>query len=862
MDANGLRRAFTQFFVDRGHTPVPSSGLIPHHPRAPMFTNAGMNQFLPYFLGEEQPPYPRATSVQKCVRIKGKHDDIDNIGRSTQHLTFFEMLGNFSFGDYFKEGAIKYAWQLLTEVFGFDGDTLWATVHLTDDDAAEIWRDVIGLPAERIQRMGDDNFWEMGDTGPCGPCSEIYADRGPAWGEPGGPAHGSAERFVEIWNLVFMQYDRQRDGTLDNLPRKNIDTGAGFERNVSILMGTDSVFDTPLLRPIVATAEQVTGRRYGDDAEVDVTLRILADHARSISFLVSDGVFPSNEDRGYVLRRIIRRAVRHAYRLGVEKNVTPALVQSTVEVMGEAYPELVRNAEFVTGVVEREEERFRRTLRSGMARLDEELERDPQRVSGSTAFALHDTFGFPVELTREVAAERGATVDEAGFTEAMDAQRRRAREGAKGDAHAEIDSYRELLDEFGTTEFTGYVEYETKARVLAVLSAPGDAGEGKVEVFLDRTPFYAEGGGQVGDTGTITTDTGVVRVLDTTSALPGLHRHLGQVVEGSVDPGQEATAAIDVERRQAIRRNHTGTHLLHWALREVLGTHVKQQGSLVSPEYLRFDFSHHSPVSDEELAAVEDMVNARVLDNEPVRAYETSKEHAEELGAIAFFGDKYGDFVRVVEAGERSMELCGGTHVGALGMIGPVKVTSESSIGANLRRIFAITGAVTLERVREEERVLDRAADLLRAKPDEVPDAVERALARQKALEDELKALRAQLAGSEGKDLAAGADPPGVVVARRDGLPADQLKDLAVAVRDEPGIKAVVLVGTPDGERVALVAAVAKDSGVEAPALVADAARIVGGGGGGRGDVAMAGGKDVSKIDEAVAAVKAKLAGA
>jgi alanyl-tRNA synthetase len=353
-----------------------------------------------------------------------------------------------------------------------------------------------------------------------------------------------------------------------------------------------------------------------------------------------------------------------------------------------------------------------------------------------------------------------------------------------------------------------------------------------------------------------------VRVLDTTSALPGLHRHLGQVVEGSVDPGQEATAAIDVERRQAIRRNHTGTHLLHWALREVLGTHVKQQGSLVSPEYLRFDFSHHSPVSDEELAAVEDMVNARVLDNEPVRAYETSKEHAEELGAIAFFGDKYGDFVRVVEAGERSMELCGGTHVGALGMIGPVKVTSESSIGANLRRIFAITGAVTLERVREEERVLDRAADLLRAKPDEVPDAVERALARQKALEDELKALRAQLAGSEGKDLAAGADPPGVVVARRDGLPADQLKDLAVAVRDEPGIKAVVLVGTPDGERVALVAAVAKDSGVEAPALVADAARIVGGGGGGRGDVAMAGGKDVSKIDEAVAAVKAKLAGA
>jgi alanyl-tRNA synthetase len=858
MDANGLRRAFTQFFVDRGHTPVPSSGLIPHHPRAPMFTNAGMNQFLPYFLGEEQAPFPRATSVQKCVRIKGKHDDIDNIGRSTQHLTFFEMLGNFSFGDYFKEGAITFAWELLTQVFGYDGDTLWATVHTSDDDAAQIWRDVIGLPAERIQRMGEDNFWEMGDTGPCGPCSEIYVDRGAEWGEAGGPAHGAAERFVEIWNLVFMQYDRQKDGALDNLPKQNIDTGAGFERNVAMRMGTDSVFDTPLLRPIVATAEQVTGRRYGDDEEVDVTLRILADHARSISFLVSDGVFPSNEDRGYVLRRIIRRAVRHAYRLGVEKNVTPALVKSTVEVMGEAYPDLARNADFVTGVVEREEERFRRTLRSGMARLDEELERSPERVSGTTAFLLHDTFGFPVELTREISVERGAAVDEAAFTEAMSEQRRRARESAKGGDHAEIDAYRELLDEFGTTEFTGYSEYESKAHVLAVL--PG--AEGRLEVFLDRTPFYAEGGGQVGDTGTVTTDTGTLRVLDTTSALPGLHRHAAELVDGEVHPGQEATASIDVERREAIRRNHTGTHLLHWALREVLGSHVKQQGSLVSPDYLRFDFSHHSPVSADELAKVEDMVNQRVLANEPVRAYETSKGHAEELGAIAFFGDKYGEFVRVVEAGDRSMELCGGTHVGALGMIGPIKVTAESSIGANLRRIFATTGAATLERVREEERVLGRAAELLRSKPDEVPEALERSLARQKSLEDELKALRAQLAGSEAKDLAAAAAAAGdgIVVARRDGLPQDQLKDLAVAIRNEPGIRAVVLVGTPDGERVVLVAAVAKDSGLEAPKLVADAAKIVGGGGGGRGDVAVAGGKDVSKIDDAVAAVRDQLA--
>jgi alanyl-tRNA synthetase len=853
MTGNQLRRAWTAFFSERGHTPVPSSGLIPHHPRAPMFTNAGMNQFLPYILGEEQPSYPRACSSQKCVRIKGKHDDIENIGRSPHHATFFEMLGNFSFGDYFKEGAIKFAWELSTEVFGYDGDRIWATVFLDDDDAFQIWRDVVGLPAERIQRMGEDNFWEMGETGPCGPCSELYFDKGPEHGEEGGPAHGSEERYLEFWNLVFMQFDRQPDGSMPELPRKIIDTGAGFERNLLLLNDLDSIFDSDVLQPIVQAAERATGRAYGQDEQVDVALRILADHARSISFLVNDGVFPSNEDRGYILRRIIRRAVRQAFTLGVERNVTPALVDATVEVMGEAYPDLVKNADFVKGVVEREEDRFRRTLRSGMARLDEELERSTGNVSGSVAFQLHDTFGFPIELTREIAAERGAAVDEAGFDAAMSEQRTRAREGAKGDGHADTADYRSVLDEFGTTEFTGYVEYESKARVLAVLPG-GEAGT--VEVFLDRTPFYAEGGGQVGDTGTITTETGTAHVLDTTAPLPGLHRHVARL-EGEVTAGQEAVAAIDHARRDHIRRNHTGTHLLHWALREVLGAHVKQQGSLVSPEYLRFDFSHHSPVSDEELVKVEDMVNERVLANEPVRAYETSKSHAEQLGAIAFFGDKYGDFVRVVEAGDRSMELCGGTHVGALGMIGPIKVMSEGSIGANMRRIFALTGAGTLERVREEERLLERAADLLRTKPEELPDALERALARTKSLEEELKGLRSQMAGSVAKDLAAAADD-GVVVARHDGLPADQLKDLAVAVRDQ-GAGVVVLIGSPDGERVAIAAAVAKGSGVEAAALSGMAGKATGGGGGGKGDVTTAGGKDVTKIDEAVAAVRKHL---
>ncbi|MGH9178786.1 MAG: alanine--tRNA ligase, partial [Acidimicrobiales bacterium] len=566
MDAQSLRRAFTQFFADRGHTVATSAGLIPHHPRAPLFTNAGMNQFLPIFLGEEPPPYPRATSVQKCVRIMGKHDDIDNIGISRRHVTFFEMLGNFSFGDYFKADAIPFAWQLVTEGFGLEPDRLWVTVHHSDDDAADIWRDAVGLPAERIQRLGEDNFWEMGETGPCGPCSEIFYDKGEAYGPPGGPGGGGGDdRYVEFWNLVFMQYDRQADGTLLDLPRKNIDTGLGFERTLGILQKVDSVFDTDVLRPLVEAAASITGRVYGADERADVSLRILADHARTMSFLVGDGVYPSNEGRGYVLRRIIRRAVRQAFQLGVEKPVTPPMVRATVDVMGEAYPELVRNAEFVADIVAREEAKFRQTLRLGLSALDTALE-EATEVPGAVAFRLHDTFGFPIELTREIAAERHATVDEEGFRQAMEKQRRRARaDRSTTAAGGEGRDYRELLDQFGTTDFTGYGEYQTPTRVLAVL--PGE--DGTVEVFLDRSPFYAESGGQVGDTGLIVTEQGRANVLDTTAPLPGLHRHTARLLEGALEPGQEAVAAIDAARRDAIRRNHTGTHLLHWALREV-----------------------------------------------------------------------------------------------------------------------------------------------------------------------------------------------------------------------------------------------------------------------------------------------------
>jgi alanyl-tRNA synthetase len=846
MDANQLRRAFTGFFVERGHTLVPSSGLIPHHPRAPLFTNAGMNQFLPYLLGEESPPYPRATSIQKCVRIRGKDDDIELIGRDNIHLSLFEMLGNFSFGDYFKADAIPYAWELVTEIFGLDGDRLWITVHVDDDEAADIWHDEVGVPVERIQRMGADNFWEMGETGPCGPSSEIYYDKGPEYGREGGPLDGDEGRFIEFWNLVFMQYDRQADGTLAALPRKNIDTGAGLERVLSILQGRDSVWDIDVLRPIIGGAESVTGRRYGADADTDVGLRILADHGRGMTFLINDGVFPSNEDRGYVLRRIIRRAVRQAFQMDVERLVTPALVAATIEVMADAYPELARNHDFISGVVQREEERFRHTLRAGLVLLDDLVASGTTSISGSTAFHLHDTLGFPIELTREIARERGIDVDLAGFESEMDQQRRRAREAAtrSDEAGTGAETYRELLDQFGPTEFVGYSEYESKARVLALV---GD------ELFLDRTPFYAEGGGQVGDTGTIVTDTGRAEVLDTTYALPGLHSHRVRVVEGGLTPGQEATATIDAPRREAIRRNHTGTHILHWALREVLGTHVKQAGSLVAPDRLRFDFSHYGPLAPDELVRVEALANERVLANEPVRAYETTKEEAERIGAIAFFGDKYGEFVRVVEAGGRSVELCGGTHVGALGMIGPITVVSEGSIGANLRRIEALTGEGSFARFRRRDDTLNRAAALLRVTPDEVPERIEKALEERRALEHDLEQLRRQAAGGDADGLAADA-VDGVVVARRDGGSRDDLRELAVALRDRPGMRAVVLGGAPDGGGVTLVAATTKESGLAAYDLIVDAARTVGGGAG-RGknpELSIAGGRDASKLDAAL----------
>jgi len=845
MTANELRRAFTAFFAERGHSVVPSASLIPHDPDL-LFTVAGMVPFKPYFLGEQVPPFPRATTVQKCVRAGGKDSDLEEVGRDARHLSFFEMLGNFSFGDYFKHEAIPMAWDMVTNLFGIDPDRLWVTCHVTDREAAAIWRDEVGVDPDRIQFLDADNWWGPpgGPPGPCGPCSEIYVDKGPAYGPDGGPAHGGDERFLEIWNLVFMQFARDTDGHDTELPKKNIDTGAGLERILGVLQGVDSVFDTDVLAPLVETAQRLTGVRLGAGDRSDVSLRILAEHARTMSFLVADGVFPSNEGRGYVLRRIIRRAVREAYLLDVADLVTPSLVDTTVAVMGETYPELVTQADFVRTVVAREEERFRDTLATGTALLDAELDQlgPGATIGGSVAFLLHDTHGFPLELTREIALERGHDVDEAGFEIEMAQQRQRAKDARKGSVGVEAEVFAAVARQHGPTEFVGDEHDECDAVVLSVTEG---------SIVLDRTPFYAESGGQVGDTGVLTSSTGRVRIVDTVYGAPGVVRHVFATMEGEIVEGQTVTAVIDHERRAAIRRNHTATHLLHWALREVLGDHVKQQGSLVEPDRLRFDFSHYESLTAAEIAAVEDLVVADVLANPATRHFETSKTEAESMGAIAFFGDKYGDVVKVLQAGPHSTELCGGTHVRALGDIGPVKIVSESSIGSNIRRIEAVSGTGPIERLRADESRLRAAADVLGVATDELVEAVERRVAENRELRQRIRELERAAATGRAAELAESAID-GIVVARIDGLDRDAVRDLAAAVRDRAGIRAVVLGSAPDGGGVAIAAAVSPDAGLDASALIADAARKVKGGGGKSPDLAVAGGKDPDALDDAL----------
>ncbi len=848
--ADDLRTAFTRFFVEKDHTAVPSASLIPHDPSV-LFTIAGMVPFKPFFLGDEVAPWARATSVQKCFRTV----DIDIVGSTLRHCTFFEMLGNFSFGDYFKAEAIPFAWELVTEVLGIDGDRIWITVHESDDEAERIWTEGVGVPADRVQRMGDDNFWKMGDTGPCGPSSEIFFDKGAAYGEDGGPAHGGAERFVEIWNLVFMQYNRTSGGVTEPLPRPSIDTGAGLERILPVLVGVDSIFETDLFLPMIQTAESLTGYTYGEDERVDTGLRVLADHGRAMSMLVADGVLPANEGRGYVLRRIIRRAVRRARQLGVGEAFTTKLVDSAVDILGAAYPAMAEQRHLIADVVSREEEGFLRTLATGSTILEEELASGSGSVTGDLAFRLHDTYGFPVELTVEIAEEVGVAVDLEGFEAAMERQRAAARAAARsGKSVAGEDAYRSVLDTEGQTRFVGQRPdgYSAPGRVVAVLADLDPDRPGHAEIFLDRTPFYAEGGGQQGDTGTIVTETGAAAIYDTVSALPGLTAHRATIT-GEILAGQDALATIDGGRRDALRRSHTGTHLLHAALRTVLGDHVRQQGSLVAPDRLRFDFSHHGNVAPEDLAAVAAMANADVLTDDDVIVEETTKAQAEAMGALAFFGDKYGERVRVVRAGPHSIELCGGTHVGALGMIGPINLVTESSIGSNTRRIEAVTGAGSFERIAAREGLLAEAAALLRTEPEHVPEAIDRLLERQRAAEKRLEQAQGRELRAQANELAASA-VDGVVVARRDGLEPDLLRDLAQMARTSGGLRVVVLGGSADGKRanLAVSAAGSADPAVDANALVKQIASLLGGGGGGSPEIAVAGGKDPSGIDRAL----------
>jgi alanyl-tRNA synthetase len=856
MDANELRAAFTRFFVDRGHTAVPSASLIPHDPSV-LFTIAGMVPFKPYFVGDEQAPWPRATSVQKCFRTL----DIEIVGTDTYHCTFFEMLGNFSFGDYFKEDAIPLAWELLTDVFGLDGDRLWVTVHEGDDEAVQIWIDKVGFPPERIQRMGDDdNFWAMGDTGPCGPDSEIFIDKGPEYGEGGGPKYGDEDRYVEIWNLVFMQYNRAADGTRTELPKKNIDTGAGLERILPILQGRDSMFDTDLFVPIIEAAAAKVGTPYGRDDKTDIGLRLMADHGRAMAMLVADGVLPANEGRGYVLRRVVRRAVLAARRLGVDTLMTPVLVNAATEVLGGAYPALIENNEMILSVLEREEAGFDRTLRAGLGRLEEAFATGTKVLGGDEAFTLHDTHGFPVELTEELARDAGVEVDRAGFDAAMAAQRERARAAARASRVGDESAYRSILELEGTTNFVGRTasHYDAPARIVAVMAGAdsdgadtdgGDTDGADVEIFLDQTPFYAEGGGQVGDTGIIVTETGRAEVYDTVYALPGLIAHKARVT-GELMAGQDALASIDVARREAIRRNHTATHLLHAALRTVLGDHVRQQGSLVAPDRLRFDFSHHGQPTPEELEEVFDLANAAVLTDASVQTTETSLQEAERMGAIAFFGDKYGSTVRVIQAGDTSLEFCGGTHVDSLGQIGLISLVSEESIGSNKRRIFAVTGRAALDRVNAREHLVRAAADLLRTEPDELLATLERVLARQRETDKELQKMRQQSSESLATELAAAAEN-GVVVARQDGVEQDALRALAQSVLRHDGVERVALAGSPDGAKVVLVVATGGEP--NATDVVRALGKSIGGGGGGSAELALAGGRNASGIEEALA---------
>ncbi|NKI35492.1 alanine--tRNA ligase [Wenzhouxiangella sp. XN79A] len=873
-----IRQAFLDFFAEHDHRIVRSSPLVPGNDPTLLFTNAGMVQFKDVFLGAEKRDYSRATTAQRCVRAGGKHNDLENVGYTARHHTFFEMLGNFSFGDYFKREAIQYAWIFLTERCGLAPEKLWVTVFEDDDEAASIWLDDIGIDPDRFSRIGaKDNFWAMGDTGPCGPCTEIFYDHGPdVPGGPPGTPDEDGDRYIEIWNLVFMQYDRSEDGTMTPLPRPCVDTGMGLERLAAVLQGVHSNYEIDLFEALIRAAAERTGT---EDLQA-ASLKVIADHVRACAFLVADGVLPSNEGRGYVLRRIIRRAIRHGYKLGCETPFFAAMVGPLADVMGEAYPELVEKQQAITDVLAREEHRFGETLDQGMKLLDGVLETlEGNTIPGEVAFKLYDTYGFPLDLTRDIARERELGVDDAGFEAAMQAQRERARSAGQFSVRDGISS--DLVADLPATEFVGYDQASLDdAKVVAILvdgrkrdilSADEGADESNDEsarssviVILDRTPFYAESGGQIGDTGTLSTDRSYFEVSDTRKLAGVYHGHEGRLAQGTLRVGDRVTARIDDDRRAEIVRHHSATHLMHAALRELLGEHVQQKGSLVAPDRLRFDFSHPEPVTPEQIEAIENRVNAQIQANVAASARVMEFDDAIAAGALAFFGDKYGDRVRVLQFGAYSTELCGGTHVDRVGDIGAFKIVSEAGVSSGVRRIEAVAGRAAVAWMQQADRSLRSLAARLKASPEQIGERVDGLLDRNRELEKELERLNQKLAASRGADLGSRAiEVAGVrlLAEKLDGVDPNSLRDTVDQLKNKLG-SAVIVLGAVAGDGVRLVAGVTPDltDRVKAGELVNHVAAQVGGKGGGRPDFAQAGGSEPEALEPALASVAGWLA--
>jgi alanyl-tRNA synthetase len=861
-----IRETFLRYFEERGHKRVNSGPLVPKDDPTLLFTNAGMNQFKDVFLGHDRRDYSRATSSQKCMRVSGKHNDLESVGRTPRHHTFFEMLGNFSFGDYFKTEAIEFAWELCTEVYGLEKDRLIVTVFEEDDEALEIWRDHVGVPSEIIYKCDEkENFWSMGETGPCGPCSELHYDLGDRIGDIESPFGAESDRFVEIWNLVFMQFNRDANGKMTPLPSPSIDTGMGLERIACVLQGLSSNYDTDLFQPLIEEASRLTGIVYGESPDNDTSLRILADHSRACMFLIDDGVVPGNEGRGYVLRKILRRAIRHGKMLGQEHPFIFTLTSLVAEIMSEGYPELVKTREYAAKVVKNEEERFSATLSHGMTLLERIFESvrgsGSEVIPGSELFRLYDTYGFPLDLAREIAEESKLCIDETGFREELEKQRRRARASWKGGETIILPIYRELASEGISTEFTGHEATSgIESKVLAILRDEQPAeflGTGEEgEIVLDRTPFYAEAGGQIADQGIVENEICQAEVQDVQIPVPGLRLHKVRVLHGQLATGDELRASIDVRQRHRTASNHTATHLLHAALREIVGEHVKQAGSMVAPDRLRFDFTHYQPLSAWEIQRIEEIVNEKIRTNIEVNTEIRDLDEAVESGAMALFGERYDQKVRVVSIPGYSMELCGGTHVGRTGDISLFKIVSEGSISAGVRRIEAVTGADAVERFLSHERLLAELSEQLHVRSDQLIQAVEKLAGDARESRKELERLQIELARDRSDNaLRAVQEVQGVKVLslKVENLDRSALRQLADQLKNKLG-SGVVVLGVTIDDRVSIVSMVSDDltGRLQANELIRPIAQAVGGGGGGKADMAEAGGRNPAALDQAL----------